>query len=219
LRVTRRTRVINEKELKAQLTAALQKMQGADHGDIEVQITHPTGDVVVGTGPAALQLVDFPATGLNSTMVLRFQMASEAEVFGTWQASVQVHLWRDILVASGMLARGQELAEAEVESERRDVLQMRDALSASRRSDASLELIENVNPGTVLTVRSVRRRPLVQRGKVVAAQVVDGPLNITVKVEVLEDGASGQTVRVRNLQSKREFQGKVQNDQTVLVTL
>jgi flagella basal body P-ring formation protein FlgA len=38
-----------------------------------------------------------------------------------------------------------------------------------------------------------------------------------VKAEALEDGVPGQIVRVRNLQSRREFKGKVQDEQTVLV--
>ena len=42
---------------------------------------------------------------------------------------------------------------------------------------------------------------------------------LTVKVEVLEDGLPGQTIRVRNLKSKREFRGKVQNEETIHVTL
>jgi flagella basal body P-ring formation protein FlgA len=38
-------------------------------------------------------------------------------------------------------------------------------------------------------------------------------------VEILEDGLPGQTVRIRNLKSKREFRGKVQNEETIHVTL
>ena len=43
-------------------------------------------------------------------------------------------------------------------------------------------------------------------------------MTISLKVEVLEEGAVGQSVRVRNPVSKREFRGKVQNEQTILVS-
>ena len=47
----------------------------------------------------------------------------------------------------------------------------------------------------------------------------DGSLSISFKVETLEDGLLGQTVRVRNPKTRRELYGKVQNDQTVLISL
>ncbi len=47
----------------------------------------------------------------------------------------------------------------------------------------------------------------------------DGSLSISLKVETLEDGLPGQTVRVRNPKTKRELYGKVQNEQTVLIAL
>jgi flagella basal body P-ring formation protein FlgA len=38
-------------------------------------------------------------------------------------------------------------------------------------------------------------------------------------VEALENGAPGQTVRVRNLATRKEFRGKVRDEQTILVSL
>ena len=60
---------------------------------------------------------------------------------------------------------------------------------------------------------------MVFRGHLLDAIVQEGGLVISVKVEALENGAPGQTVRVRNLNSKREFRGKVQNEETVIVGL
>jgi flagella basal body P-ring formation protein FlgA len=42
-------------------------------------------------------------------------------------------------------------------------------------------------------------------------------MEISLKVEILEDGAKGQQVRVRNPQSKREFRGKVENENTITI--
>jgi flagella basal body P-ring formation protein FlgA len=35
----------------------------------------------------------------------------------------------------------------------------------------------------------------------------------------LEEGVPGQLVRVRNLQSRRELRGKVQDEQTIIISL
>ena len=128
-------------------------------------------------------------------------------------------LWRDVLVASGPLKRGQLLADADLLRERRDLLLSREALDALPRVATALELVENVPAGVPLTARAFRVRPLVFRGQTLEALVQDGALQISTKVEVLEDGLPGQFVRVRNPQSRREFRGKVQNENTILVQL
>ena len=51
------------------------------------------------------------------------------------------------------------------------------------------------------------------------AQIQSGPLTILVKVEALEDGLPGQTVRVRNIKSRREFRGKVKDEETIAVNM
>jgi flagella basal body P-ring formation protein FlgA len=53
----------------------------------------------------------------------------------------------------------------------------------------------------------------------VEAVFQDGNLTISLKVETLEDGGLGQTVRVRNPKTKRELLGKVQNEDLVLIAL
>jgi flagella basal body P-ring formation protein FlgA len=103
--------------------------------------------------------------------------------------------------------------------ERRDALALREPADAAATGDASLEICETVSAGQVVPARAVRPRPVVQRGRLVDALVQDGSLRITMKVEVLNDGLPGQTVRVRNPKTKREFHAQVQNDQTVLLHL
>jgi len=42
---------------------------------------------------------------------------------------------------------------------------------------------------------------------------------ISVRVEALEDGLLGQIIRVRNQKTRRELQAKVQDEQTVIISL
>ena len=62
-----------------------------------------------------------------------------------------------------------------------------------------------------------RLRAIIKRGRLVDALFKDESLTIAVKAEALEDGVPGQIVRLRNLRSKREFKGKVEDEQTVSV--
>lgn len=63
--------------------------------------------------------------------------------------------------------------------------------------------------GRALTWRDISRRALVQKGRMVEVVAVDGALVVSMKALALQDGASGDTVRVRNVESKREFVAKV----------
>ena len=82
-----------------------------------------------------------------------------------------------------------------------------------------LELVEPVAAGQPLLARSIRPRPVVQRGQMVEGLVRDGALQINMRVEVLADGLPGQIVRVRNPKTRREFYAKVQDEQTVIINL
>jgi flagellar basal body P-ring formation protein FlgA len=167
--------------------------------------------------PLTLKVIELPNAGVSASFIVRFQLSTAREVLGTWQMPLQAKIWRDVWVAKSPLRSGQLLADADIGRERRDVLGLRDLLPEEPREN--LELVESVSAGTPLTSRSVRPKPVVHRGQMVDAQVQDGTLLISLRVEVLENGAPGQNIRVRNVQSRREFRGKVINEQTILVSL
>ena len=146
-------------------------------------------------------------------------MVAGSDHVGPWQVVLQARLMKEVLVAKSTLKRGAALASTEVTTEKRDVISLREPLDASALNDPTLDLYEAVSPGQPLLARHVRARAVVQRGQVVDALMRDGSLSISLKVEALGDGAAGQTIRVRNPKTKREFYAKIQDEQTVLLSL
>jgi flagella basal body P-ring formation protein FlgA len=219
VRVARRSRPLEEAEIKQLLTAVLQRDQVRDKGELELRLMRPWTTVAIPDEPVVLNILDFPVTGIAPNLYLRFELRHGQESLGSWQLSLQARVWREVWVARSALKRGQALNESEVTREKRDVLTLRDMLNATSSSISSLELTDNVQEGAPLAARSVRSRPLIRRGELVEAFVQDGALSVSFRVEVLEDGAPGQMVRVRNTQSRRELRGKVQNEQTILIAL
>jgi flagella basal body P-ring formation protein FlgA len=122
-------------------------------------------------------------------------------------------------VARSPLARGGLLRDADLVMERRDMLALRDVVLQVSKDDPSLALVENVAAGLPVPNRAVRPRPLVKRGELVDGVFEQGSLTISLKVEILEDGLLGQTVRVRNPKTRRELTGKVQDEETIRITL
>lgn len=219
VRIIRRSRMLAESEIKDWLLVALQRNYVRDQGELELRLNRPWTALRVPDEPLEIKILDVPASGISPNFITRFELRASAELIGNWQVVLQARVWRDIWVASTTLKRGQPLGASDVSRERRDVLVTRDALANLPEDLSTVEVAEGLAVGTALTVRSIRQRPLVHRGEMVEAVVQEGALNISLKVEVMEEGALGQTIRIRNPQTRREFRGKVQNEQTILVSL
>ena len=219
IKVSRRTRSLSESEIKELLAAFLQQHYVKDRGELELRFSRPVPASIVVDEPLTVKMLELPSVGVTANFIARFELRAGEELAGTWQIPVTARIWQEVYVASSALKRGQLVRDADLSRERRDMLALRDAVATVELDNPFLELGENVPAGMALTSRSLRLRPIVHRGKVADAIINDGVLTLSVKVEILEDGLPGQTIRVRNLKSKREFRGKVQNEETIHVTL
>lgn len=219
IRITRQSRMLGEDDVLALLTAALQKENIHDRGQLELRFVRAWQPVTVPDEPLNLRALELPSSGVASTFIVRFDVRCGQETIGAWSMPVQGRLWRDVLVAQIALRRGDRLQTADLVREKRDILTLRDAVASVDQNDGSLELTENIPAGSPLLARCVRTRPVVPRGKLVDAIIQDGFLTITVKAQALEDGLNGQVIRLRNSKSGREFRGKVQNEDTIEVAM
>jgi flagellar basal body P-ring formation protein FlgA len=213
--VSRAARSLEEAELKAMLTAELQKSHVRHRGELEVRCLRAWTPIQVPAEVLTLKVVELPLAGITASFIVRFELRTEREVVGQWQMPLQAQIWNEVWVARSLLARGELLRDADLGKERRDVLTMREAVGASAELPDGIELASSLPQGVILMASHLRLRPLVRRGQVVEAVLQDGGLAVSLKVEALEQGAAGQVIRVRNLQSKREFRGKVANEETV----
>lgn len=219
IRLSRRTRLLAQSELVEQLTAVLQRDHARDRGELELRPGRTWAPVAVPDEPFTLKVLDLPGSGLTPSFIARFELVAGHERLGPWQLPVTAKIWREVTVARSPLRREQALADADLARERRDVLTLREQPFEAAQPELAYEVAESVPAGMPLTMRSVRLRPVVRRGQMVEAQLRDAGFLISMKVEVLDPGAPGQTVRVRNPQSRREFKGKVKDEQTIVVSL
>jgi flagella basal body P-ring formation protein FlgA len=218
VRVSRQVRNLDEDTLTTMLADVMQRENVRDRGQLELHFARTWKPLLVPDEPLTTRILEFPAAGVSSTFSVRFELRCGQEVIGSWSMPLQARLWREILVAQGPVKRGERLQTANLGRERRDILRVRDAYMG-KTDDASLELVENVAAGAPVLSAAVRIRPVVYRGKMVDAILQQGSMLITVKVQALEDGFPGQSIRVRNSVSGREFRGKVQNEDTIEVVL
>ena len=217
--ISRRSQVLTENEALALLTARLQKDYVKDKGDLELDFVQPWSPVPVPAEPLSVKILELPTAGVTRSFIIRFQLCTANETAGTWQASMQAHVWRDVWVAHSDLESGVLISDADVTRERRDVLGINESLAEFSTDDSSLQLAGMIQAGNILLARDLKPRAVIHRGQMADALLHDGALNIMMKVEVLEDGALGQIIRVRNPDSLRNLSGKVVNDQTIMISL
>jgi flagella basal body P-ring formation protein FlgA len=219
VRVSRRVRRLEEAELLAILTETLQNGQVRDTGQLELKLSRPWPGASIPDEPFTVKFTDLPPAGLQSRNLLRFELRGEQESLGTFTVTAEAKVWEEVWIARTTLPRSLPIRDADLVRERRDTLTLRAPLAQFAADEERLELSENVSAGSPIYARMVRPRPVIRRGKLVDAIVADGVLNITLRVEALDDGAPGQVVRARNLKSKREIRGKVKDEQTIIISL
>lgn len=212
-------RAFAESDLLALLTTTLQRDYVKDRGDLELRFTQPWSAPMLPDEPLILKVLEMPTVGVTPSFIVRFQLCTATATLGTWQAAVQAHVWREVWVAHTSLSRGEPVSAADVTRERRDVLNIHEALAEFSADDANLELAEPVAAGVPLLARVIKPRVVIHRGQVANALVQDGGLSVTTKVEALEDGAPGQMIRARNPVSRRDLSGRVLDGQTILISL
>ena len=210
---------LEEAELRDLLTRVLNRSRGGGNAEWELHFTRQWTPITVPGEPLSLNLLEPALERISSSCILRFELRAGRELVGTWQVPVQARLWRDIPITRSTLQRGQPLSEAEFGFDRRDLLALRDPLAELPTRLERYEAAENIPAGAPLSARAVRLKAIISRGQLADAIVQDGAMIISLKVEVLDDGMPGQIIRVRNLQSRRELRGKVQDEKTIAITL
>lgn len=219
VRISRRTHVLNEADILGLLTTTLQQDYVKDRGELELNLTQPWDAPLVPNEPLTVKILELPTVGVTRSFIVRFQLCTATEIAGTWNATLQAHIWRDVWVAHSNLMRGDSLADADVVKDRRDILAAHEPLADFSIGDPTLELAEAVPANGILFAHDIKLKTVIRRGQVADAIVQDGALNITMKVQALEDGAPGQVIHARNPASQHDVTGKVVDEHTIEISL
>lgn len=195
-----------EKELSARLSI---------RGELKLSLTRPWEPVKLPAADFAVSITELPTSGLSGTFFLRVKVSSGRELVGDWQVPLAAQLWQEVWVATSRLDRGQSLSAALVSVQKVDVLRERNPLICAETDPSSLDLVTSVAAGRPLTRRDVVGRPVIRKGQVVEVVAQNGMMAISMKALALENGTTGKQIRLRNLESRREINGEVINENKV----
>ncbi len=154
-----------------------------------------------------VEVTEYPMI-MASAMLVRCRLLADGESAGEYTITLHATLWRDAWSARLPLSANGTFDPALLDVRRVDFLRERDALPATV-GDHGFMFARSVQPDRLLTWHDVSRRPLVRKGDLVEVAAIDGQLQVTMKGLALENGAEGDTVNIRNPESKREFAAQV----------
>lgn len=203
---------------REQLLAALTRAVSSHfnlEGDLQLELLRAFTAPMKTAAVWELNVQEFPAMPATS-MMLRCQLIGDGAAVLDTTFVVRAQLWRDSWSTRQPLTVGAPFDATVLESRRVDVLRERDALPASI-GDRNFIFARAVPAGRMLTWRDIAKRPLVKKGDLVEVAAVDGPLVVTMKGMAMESGAKGETVTVRNPESRKDFAALVVSENRVQV--
>ncbi len=197
-----------EKELSARLSL---------NGELKLTLTQPWKVLKLPAADFAVVISETPTGGINGTFLVRTKITSGGEIVGDMQVPLRAQLWQQVWTAASRLERGQALDRSLLSTTKVDVLREQQPPLLAEVDPASLEVAQAVNASRPLTRRDVIERPLIRRGQVVEVVARQGMLAISMKALALESGAGGELIKLRNLESRKEFSGQILNESKVQV--
>ncbi len=132
---------------------------------------------------------------------------------------VRVQIFADILVAAHPLARGVPLTQTDVTLSRQDLAVVAGTALTDPAQAVGKRLRYPVATGAALNAGLLDLPPLVKRGQAVTIVSTGQGLEVRAAGEALADGTSGETIRVRNLLTRKVIQATVLEAGVVRVAL
>ncbi|MBX3738113.1 MAG: flagellar basal body P-ring formation protein FlgA [Candidatus Didemnitutus sp.] len=199
-------------------TAALTRDLSAHfnlEGDLQLEFIRPWTSPDRVARDWQIQISEYPSVAATS-MLLRCRILADGQSLGETTLTLRAALWRDAWVARQPISNNTPFDASILETRRVDLLRERDALPAAV-GDHSFNFVRGIQAGRLLTWRDIARRPLVKKGELVEVSAADGMLVVTMKALAMQNGAQGEVVTVRNLDSKKDFSAFVIDENRVQV--
>jgi flagella basal body P-ring formation protein FlgA len=184
-------------------------------GDLELDLLRTWTPPSQVAAKWSIVVLDYP-TAAASTMILHCRVEADGAMAAEPTLVVRAALWREAWATRAPLTIGATFEPSMLEARRVDLFRERDALPANV-GDRSYIFARGVPAGRLMTWRDIARRPLVKKGELVDVSAVDGLLVVTMKAVAMENGAQGDTVTVRNPESRKDFAAMVVDENRVQV--
>lgn len=175
--------------------------------NLQVTLTSLNDQLILPKCGKALQVSMAPGTKLQGSASLAVKCTSPQK----WKIHVAAHIDGQVnaLIARHPIPRGTVIRNEDLEFVLRRYSQLNYGYYGSAKLLTNMEAKRNIKAGQVVTPSLVRAQKLVLRGEHITIVAQNGGLNLRVKGKALMDGQIGQTIKVKNLNSKKLIYARV----------
>lgn len=171
----------------------------------------------VGMNPdSKVAILEFPSS-VSPQFPLRLRVENGQPGRQDLSVVVRASLWRSGWKLRQPSQRGDLLAPSLLEEVRFDALRDREAVTELPAGNQVFS--RAVQKDRLLTWRDLAARPDVRRGQMVEVVAQSGSVSVSLKGMAMQDGIKSETIRVRNLQSNREFSAEVTGPNRAVIRL
>jgi flagella basal body P-ring formation protein FlgA len=219
IRIIRAARTLTTSDIEAAVRQALQRQAPWKPEDMTIRDIRGLDSVIVPLGQVRYE-VTFPGRGdfLGRTS-FSVQLHVDGQRVKRLHGTVSIEIRQKVVVLTRPLAKHAVITPADIHIQRvqfsrtprQVVMQLAEAVGKRAR--------RALRAKTMLHTYDVEAPPLVQKGDVVTIIVESASLKIATVGEALENGVRGETIRVRNTESRREVRGVVLDKKTVRIPL
>ena len=175
--------------------------------NIQVRLTSLNKQIRLPQCGKKLQVSMAPGTKLLGNTTLGISCASPQK----WKIHVAAHIDAQVnaLIARHPISRGTLIQNSDLEFVSRRYSQLNHGYYASANLLNKMQAKRNIKMGRVITPGLVKPQKLVLRGEHITIVAQTAGLNLRVKGKALMDGQQGQTIKVKNLNSKKLIYARV----------
>lgn len=174
-------------------------------------------DLSVPANATALRVRPMDSTPISKRMLVWIDVFAAEQFVRAIPIRFEVSVFATVPVAENTLKAGETLDSTELQQREMDITQLLnknggDIATFADEPDvqpALLRLRHNVQRGEVLTAAHVEKTPAISRGEWASLKAQHGLVALESRVEVLQDGYVGQTVRVKQANASSSIFARV----------
>lgn len=130
-----------------------------------------------------------------------------------------VRVYENVVASSRKIGRGEILAEDDLVIEKLETTKLSASTFSSVDDLIGKRITRLIQPYTPITQELIDNPPLIKRGECIRLLLQSGNLMVVAKGVAKEDGHLGKIIKVKNVDSKKEIQGMVEDSSTVKVVM
>jgi flagella basal body P-ring formation protein FlgA len=214
--VRRASQLVGRQQMLAALKEQLERRLTEGGGEVLVSGFRVSEEPLVPAGNLQLEF-ELPesADRLLGSANFALLVKVEGQVARKLRTGAEVKLSRPVVVAAAQIARHQVLGPDDLRLEPREVTNYEPAVSLEEA--VGKRAGRRIEAGAVVAQRDLEEPPVLAKGSNVTILVEAGPLNVSTRGTARQSGRVGETIRVVNIDSKRELSAVVLDGGTVRV--